>query len=254
MEKISKAPGFIERNITRDSSPWCVDGRPDFDSPNKGPQMLGGSFNPLIVHAIFENLSFNAVLIRNDLGTLKKNGFGIGVHRGEHKDSVINKSDCGAADKMKSILETALSSKNLITNELLKVYRANKAEFTKLGIDTKTFSKAFDTLRIYGNNKIEIDGETAITEAENAGANVVNLTGNHNEQVAFVNLKEGTSLDTNEFNRTNQQAFNLDLLVVMEQSKALGVDSKFAAALSLILYSATKIVLDKKDLSVQIHT
>lgn len=245
---------FVEKKFSRSSPPWCVDGRPDYESKEpKGPQMLGASFNPLIVHAIYNNLDFDARLIHSDMDTLKRKGFGIGVHRGEHRHISENKSDCGAADKMSTIIETSLSNKGSIIAELSEAYDKNKVKFEDLDIDLSIFEDAFSKLNVYEINKIKINGEAAIAEAEKAGASVVNLIGSHQEEVAFVNLKRNVTLDTNKLNKDKRQAFNLDLLVAMEQSEALGVDRKFAAALSLILYSATKIVLNKQNLPVQVH-
>ncbi|MBI2029985.1 hypothetical protein HYT02_06205, partial [Candidatus Gottesmanbacteria bacterium] len=92
---------------------------------------------------------------------------------------------------------------------------------------------------------------------ESKKGTIENLNGLHEEQVAFVNLRPNTTLDTNNLNREGKQAFNLDLWAAVEQSKELGVPEDFARDASLILYMATEMVLVEKNgkpaLPVQIH-
>ncbi len=95
----------------------------------------------------------------------------------------------------------------------------------------------------YPAENIKITGETLIHSVEASGGATETVAGEHAEQVAFVNLQPGTTLDTNQLNRQGQQAFNLDLWAAIEQAMALGVDSNFAIGASLILYMATEIML-----------
>lgn len=255
---ISNLPAFLTLSVDNTKQAWCVDGRPDLKSV-KGPQMLGASLHPVALKAIYQRLNFNETLITDSFQTLRQTGFALGVHRGSHQHEGV--SDCGFADRMLEIILKAQNQQAEITSRLLAVYRDNQAVFESQQITESGFSQmlssAFTSIQQYSTEKIQIKGEALIAKACALGATVANLTGDHQEQVAFVNLKEGVTLNTNNLNRQGQQAFNLDLWMAIKQAEALGVDKSFALASSLILYQATEMVLvedkSKPKLPIIIH-
>lgn len=249
---------FQAISVSQDISPWCVDGRPDF-SKIKGPQMLGGSLHPVLLWLIENRRELNADSLTEGLALLKSKGFGIGVHRDEHAahaDSAENKSGCGFADKTPLILKTALEKQESISSAIVKVYDNNKDRMGEMAI-SQILENAYGQLANYDPEKIKDGGEKLIAQAEKDGCQVIIMAGDHRESVAFVNLQENSTLDTNLVNQQNNQGFNLDLWMVIKQAKALGVNEDFAIGASLILYVATEIVLvemnGKPGLPVMVH-
>jgi len=274
-------PEFLETPNT--GSARCVDGRPDFEIAEKGPQMLGGSLHPILLRAIYTNQSFNESFVKEGITELQTLGFKVGIHRGDlhthtekisqhhagkthepqtTKNNEKSKSGCGAADETDKIIAKAIEQKAEITRRLKETYEANIETF---GGFASGFAKPFEQILAetyekigqFGPEKIKITGEETIITAEKAGAAVENLEGNHAERVAYVNLKKNITYDTNESNKQGIQAFNLDLLEAVEQAEALGVDKEFAIAASLILYQATEMVLveekGKNPLPILLH-
>lgn len=251
------AAQFLELKITGYEAPWCVDGRPDNDS-EKGPQILGGSLHPVVLAAVWFNEELDRNFLSSAFSTLRDNGYGIGVHCGSHRHG--ENSDCGFADNLPAVFQKVSDKRQTIMERLLDVYSENA---DALGIDDdETFANmlenAFDLLTNYDTENFQLTGETLIKTAEAEGAAVVNLEGDHQEQVAFVNMKPDVTFDTNQSNTNGCQAFNLDLPVAVEQAATLGVDDNFAIAASLILYQATEMVLvedkGKRALQVALHS
>jgi hypothetical protein len=241
-ETTKESMKFIEKKLTGNEPPRCVDGRPDQKSP-QGPQMLGGSLHPLVMNAIITNRDFDALAVENGLRELREANFPIGVHRGHHKDAELKTSDCGFGDKLKMIIFTARHEKLEIVERLMKIYK-------KEGIDTNTLLTSYNLISNYDRTRIKITGEDLIQKSEENGAAIENLDGNHMEQAAFVNLKINTTLDTQNVNKQGKQAFNLDLWAAIEQGLVLTktADVETLRDLSLILYMATEMVLvEQKD-------
>lgn len=225
---------FVAKNLIGAEPARCVDGRPDPKSP-QGPQMLGGSLHPLIISTIFTNEKFNTQIIEKKLKTLKENNFALGVHWGEHKHE--DKSDCGFGDRLKDILQTAKNNNDEILKRLKNIYAENN-------IETRTLKTAYEFIANYDINNIEIIGKDLIDLMINNSAQSENLTGDHREQAAFVNLKSNTTLDTKNLNSQNMQAFNLDLWAAIAQTKVLeNKNENLIRDLSLILYMSTEMVL-----------
>lgn len=237
IEPIKEPMKFIEKILTGNESPSCVDGRPDKDGKH-GPQMLGGSLHPLVLKAITVSDFFDESMVRDGLEKLKAKGFLIGVHRGHHKDPIHEKSDCGFGDRLVEIIQTAKENKTEIIEKLQDIYRKNR-------IDTKTLQTSYTFIDGYDLRKICITGEKLIKFAEENQAATEDLEGDHRQQAAFVNLKKNTTLDTQEVNKQGKQAFNLDLWAAVEQSSVLASNVRVETLrdLSLILYLATKKVL-----------
>lgn len=237
-------PSFLEIKTDKSKSPWCVDGRPDFSKP-KGPQMLGASLHPVVLKAVAENLTFEEQLLSQSFQTLQEAGFALGVHWGSHKHGEL--SDCGFADRMPEIIRKAQTNNQEIINRLLKVYQNHQT----------VFQLAYAKINAFASEKIQLKGGALIERAQNLGAQVINLEGDHQERAAFVNLKEGVTLDTNRLNQQGKQAFNLDLWMVVGQAKKLNLNPDFALGASLILYQATEMVLvedkGKAPLPIIIH-
>lgn len=223
----------------------CVDGRPDFSKTDKGPQMLGGSLHPIVLKALEQRESISQKFVSSSLTVLKNEPYryGIGDHRDNHHHEA-NSCGCGFADRLPEIIKKAQEQEIEITNRL-----------KNLGIEN--IKQTYETINDYLLDKIKDTGETLVSQIENNGGTIENLSGDHNEQAAFVNLKTNTTLDTNRLNKNGEQAFNLDLWAVIPQANTLGVSEKFAYNASLILYVATEMVLvedkGKSQLPVFIH-
>lgn len=107
---------FIEKQLNGNEPARCVDGRPSTGS-EQGPQMLGGSLHPMVLAAIFTGSDIDKDFLSTNLTKLQKAGFKTGAHRGSHAHG--DASDCGAADRLKDILATAVEKRELITSRLL---------------------------------------------------------------------------------------------------------------------------------------
>lgn len=236
-------PSFLELSINGNEPTWCVDGRPDY-TKQKGPQMLGAILHPILLSAIDKNVPFDKDFICNGVHTLESAGYTPGVHRGSHKHPELGNCDCGFADKMLSVLRTALDQKELIIKRLNILYNDNT---TAIGSFDMTFAEiilhAYEKLEQYSPNKLALTGETLLHIVEDEGATVEDVEGDHGEEIAFINLKKKTTFDTNKANQHGRQAFNLDLWAVLEESEKLQVDPLFVLGASCILFMATEIVL-----------
>jgi hypothetical protein len=226
---------FLSKNLIGSEPARCVDGRPDPKSP-QGPQMLGGTLHPLVLGAIISNSDFNASGIIAGIEKLKNAGYTVGVHWGAHKHE--DKSDCGFADRLKDILQTAKKNEKEILKRLTEIYAANE-------IDTSSLAKSYKYISGYSLDKIMIIGKDLIDLSIKNQAAFENLRGDHAEQAAFVNLKQDTTLDTLGVSNQSRQAFNLDLWTAINQTQALdkAIDTNLIRDLSLILYMATEMVL-----------
>jgi hypothetical protein len=218
--------------------------------------MLGGSVHLVELRALFTGAAITPEFVDESLVFLKENNFGTGVHRGHHKNVVEGKSDCGAADRLLDILTAAKNPE--IIDRLLKVNELNGNIFGSREDVEKLLTNAQEKIAAYDSDNVKIKGEELIANAQKKDSQVIDLIGDHQEFVAFVNLKKDTTLDTNGLNHEGKQGFNLDLWAVVEQAKALGIDGEFATAASLILYQATEIVLveqkGKPALPVIVHS
>ncbi len=234
-------PKFYEQEISGTESAWCVDGR-DGDT-QKGPQMLGGSLLPALLYAIENNLPFNQDTVAQLLNQLETSGYKSGIHRGPHAHE--DKSDCGFADNLRLILQTAMNEQTEILSRLVQVVDANPDIFSDGQALKDLFQNKYQMLISYNqthNNNL-MTGEPLIGFCAEHGASQTMLIGEHSEVAAFVNLKPQTTLNVQEANQNGQPAFNLDLWVVTDQAQALDLDPETAQALSLILYVATEMVL-----------
>jgi hypothetical protein len=187
----------------------------------------------VLLACILNNYDFDDTIVGQALTTLKEKGFGIGVHRGHHANTENGICDCGFADKLPMIYELALDEEDEI-----------KKRITSLVPDKdEIISKSYVVMKSWQPVRIKNKGEWLVKICENFGCSVVNMEGDHAEVVAFVNLRSGTTLDTNGLNTAGRQAFNLDLWAILDTARVLGFDADLAMGISLILYVATEMVL-----------
>ena len=241
-QEIKMQTAFLEKQLSGNEPARCVDGRPAANS-EQGPQMLGGSLLPIVLAAIYNNSEIDSETIADGLAKLQSAGFRPGVHRGSHRHE--DASDCGFADRLTEIIETVKQRRELITGRILQIHEANRDKFEALNLPNinELLNQVFEKIEKYSLDKIEITGETLVKTAEDAGSVCETVEGDHAEQVAFVNLKPNTTLDTTALNQQGDQAFNLDAWALQKQAKTLGVPDEFSIPASLTLYSATEIVL-----------
>lgn len=248
---------FYEKPLKGSEPARCVDGRPSPDSP-QGPQMLGGSLHPIVLGAIFQSRDLDEKLTAESLKALQEAGIKTGAHRAE--GSTVQASGCGFADRIKDILEKASTSRDEISRRLETVVNANQEKLVGFPLSSlnELLNSAFSRIEAYSPNKIHLTGEGLVSSAEKSGSKVETVQGDHAEEVAFVNINAGTTLDTHVVNGQGNQGFNLDLMAAVKQSSQLGVPAEFSIPASLILYQATEMVLveDKGNppLPVEIHT
>lgn len=248
---------FIPKSTTGNKRWRCVDGRPDPDS-EQGPQALGGILHSIVLATIFNDYDLNEKRVAADIFTLQESGVKTGVHRGPNSNKID--SECGFADKLRDIIKTAVENRELITNRLIQVYVANRSIFKDLKLANfgELVDVAYEKISAFDPAKIKIKGNPLVSQIESLGAKTEVVQGHHQEELAFVNLKKDTTLDTIELNRKGQQAFNLDLLPTCDCARLLGIPQDFSIPASLILYIATEIVLvenkGKPALPVEIHS
>lgn len=254
-----ESPRFLEISIDpKKDENGCIDGRNDLKT-KKWSQMLGGSLH--LVYLSFlssNNANLDKSLIKDVFQKLKRKGYKVGVHRGEHKNEAVGSSDCGAADKLLLIIRMAVEKRTEIINRLrnwleglrMRDTQAYISLLSLCGLSTikpetliNELNKVFAVLTKLDPSRVKLTGERLIAVAENEGANTQNLIKNHEEIAAFINLNPRKTFDTQTANKSRRSAFNLDLGIVVEEAKALGLDEKFSALVSLILYMATEMVL-----------
>ncbi len=231
-------PNLLEQH------PDCVDGRP-YNEPELVPQMLGGSIHPALLLLLHEEKELTLENFRYAFQRLVELGYPLGFHRGSHKNPEENKSDCGFADNLPKILNTLVNQRDEIEERIVKVLQQNNIDIT-----VETVKQVLDALvskiNMVGDPKISGDRLIKAIEEDPELSNhtyVYELVGDHKEEAALVNLVEGTTFDTNRAAQEGHQAFNLDLWLVEEIAKQLGIELNFAVISSLALYVATEIVL-----------
>lgn len=222
---------FTSINLGEDYKISCVDGRTFLPSSVRA-QMLGGSINTLVLLAIVGNDIFDESFVRENSQKLLDAGVSLGAHRGSHAHG--GNSDCGFADRLKDIINTAKINTDAITKKINQIAITNGLNLER------ELELAMNKLRSYDENKIKISANELVALFEQIGASVVEMQGDHGENACFVNLVAGTTHDTNE---VKEQIFNLDLWEVVREGKILGIDDGLIIGLTLILYIATEMVL-----------
>lgn len=245
---------FISRRTSTTISSRCVDGRPpqlqsDSTEIDLGPQMLGGVIHPIFLLAVSTNSAFNQDFVATHVRALNHAGLSPGIHHGSHAHDEI--SDCGFADRLVGIFQTALSNQDEITKRLIQLDPTLE----------KSLDLAFTQLSQYQIENIQLTGEALIATTKDNGAADQSLTSNHEEKIAFLNLTPDTTFDTYASNTRGWQGFNLDLWAVEQYASTLNSDPDFLSfvkAASLILYQATEMVLVENKgltpLKVELHS
>ena len=221
--------------------------------------MLGGSLHLVLLWCLWHGKPLNEKACEHVFTILRDQGYGLGVHRGSNKNPKQHLSDCGFADNLASIIEVSLVDSEQIRTAVHALFTKHAPEELRLQDSfTHDMTLVLEKFSQYPRGSITIWGEDAILAAEKAGAQVSEVEGEHREETAFVNLESNKTLDSDEENREGHQAFDLDLWMVMEQVKTIGLPHDFALLASLILYVATEIILverkGKHPLQVGLHT
>jgi len=223
---------FVEIDAKK-TPPFCVDGRAgEVDGKKIGayPQMLGGSLMPAVLEWMINcpNDDLTNVLPKVFEG-LKKAGYPLGVHTSTHAHK--GKSDCGFADNLGNILTTFKNRFGEI-KEIIGQVGVNFSD--EVWQQIKNRLKQINLEELPTGNKL-------IEKAENLGAALQVLDGEHKEEAAIVNLVSNTTLDVDR--NQDHQAFNLDLWLIDKMADEFGWEKDLAQALSLGLYLATEMVL-----------
>lgn len=191
----------------------CIDGRPGCTVK---PNSAGGT-ESLMVADDLASKHFQADdgttlgAYKNTLSFLKESGYPIGGHDDSHANS--EKSGCGANDRLREIYNM-ISGKSAVIKELAENLGANISEATHHLITTQakertSFSRGAELIS-------ELSKQTS--------GGYDHLEGEHNEVMAIINLRGGTTLDRDaidgEFG-SNYQAFNIDLWAFPETAKVI---------------------------------
>jgi len=225
------------------AAPVCVDGRHGSCQPQSVspiyPQVLGGSLLAGVIWSMQNHSDKLQTDMVSAIQHLSDKGFPAGVHRGSHRSETA--SDCGFADNLGKILgrlsEDADEIRDLIESSAPSVM--DRAIWSVVISDAATLS-----------SKVSSHGEKIISDvAEKCHAQMQTLEGDHAEVAAIVNLIPDTTLDTGSLVPAGRQVFNPDLWYLLEQTKALEIDSSYSTLAALGLYLATEMVLveDKKN-------
>lgn len=150
----------------------------------------------------------------NILRFLKKNQYDVGGHDADHKPECG--SGCGANDKLEDIYRIIAKNGDTIRTVAASI---------GVDVDVATHEMIVDKA---GSRTTFSDGETLLAELEyQAGQDAIdNLAGPHNEAVAVINTRFGTTLDRDalaeEFG-PDYQAFNVDVWSFDEAAKVISL-------------------------------
>lgn len=269
-ELVSNIPPFYERLVEPTDPLGCIDGRPDKDQRSIGIQMLGGTLNMVVLRALAQGRDLDESLINEVVAELRNvdstgAALPVGVHKGH----------CGFAHELINIMATIVEREDELNARVSQFVKAHEQEFLDFGFDNheNQIQAAFESIRRFsGEKQILVIGEDLVDSVTTDPDQVTDLLGKHEEVAAFVNLKDGYSLDNNLANGIispdlirlegaiieKSPAFNLDMWAVRRQARALGINQNFAVAASLVLYAATEMVLveqsGKPALPMILHT
>jgi hypothetical protein len=225
-ERLATGEFHVHTNGTIPSH--CIDGR---HGGGLGPNGAGGTETLLVADDLTTKRFVGGGSLVNGFDALVTMlldaGLEVGVHDDEKNIDDVNKTGCGANDRLaeaytflidnpEKIRDLAIGLGVEIDNETYGLIVTNASA-------RKDFPKGKD---IYNVVKDKTEGKS-----------VDHLTGSHREVVAVINTKAGTTLDRdllkNEFGE-NYQAFNIDVWSFEEAARATSltpeeVDQKVAA-------------------------
>lgn len=140
-------PAFLEKQLSGNQPPRCVDGRPSQNS-DQGPQMLGGTLQIILLNSTYHDKDLDEQAVQDTIEDLHEMEIPTGAHRGSHAHG--DTSDCGFADRMPDILKTAIERRSDITERLQGVYEANKEKFPDLSFPfEELIRKAYEKIEAY---------------------------------------------------------------------------------------------------------
>lgn len=224
------ASGEMHRDIDWDAEFWglemllarCIDGRSPEEGANPlAPNSAGGTETLFVADDLttkrFASPDGTTAGGYNNLVAALKDKYVVGGHTGSHAHDQM--SDCGANDKL----------------DLIYAYMANHGDVlrdfaTKLGIEISDDDHNLIVGNATARTQFSAGAELLATLKQNARQEFVdNLHGNHNEVVAAVNMRKGTTLDRDalaaEFG-PNYQAFNVDAWAFEDAAKAISFEDE----------------------------
>jgi len=235
---------------------YCVDGRtgPRKDSQdNEMPrapygQALGGDLNIASIRWLLGNGKEDYLsTVNQTFADLFRAGYKqLGVHYGSH--AMGESSDCGFADNNVKIMQT-LGNR---AHEIWEIIEQAASQYPNINLSKEKFLQLVESkvkpadLGQLPSGKTIIDHAVALENVT-----VQQLEASHKEVAAVVNLCPNTTLDA-DHNQDDAQAFNLDLWLVQQQAKDLGIDVNDATLLTLGLYVATEMVLVEEKRGVRL--
>lgn len=231
-------------------NPNCVDGRgwtPEKGkTPELAPQTLGGSLNFAVLKCLFDGQPLNFENIKKTLQQLSEQGFALGLHIDDHNKDNPEKSGCGFADNLPTILSNLINLKEKILSFLTQQQILQPLGLIQEEVENQ-INFLVNQIQTVLNQEIA-HGDALISGLQNdsnIGYKIVvyELQGEHEEKAALVNLQEGKTFDTIRAAQEGNQAFNLDLPYILEVTQSLGIYETFTKVASLALYFATERTL-----------
>lgn len=222
----------------------CVDGRCGCEPK---PDAAGGSFTLWVMDDLVQG-RYDSDTVASGykamLTDLKQRGVPIGGHDGPHRND--EKSDCGACDRHQEIYEFMVQNADYL-RDVAASLGAETTDDTHQRITSKaaertTFSRGAELA-------------SALTDV-GGDESVDHLRGEHNEVVAVLNFRYGTTLDRDALEAEfgdNYEAFNFDVWTFEAAARAVAQDEADVQAMvqAAIYYNlATGHVLGGQTLRV----
>lgn len=266
---------------------FCVDGgygQTELTDPTTGaktrqdipvyPQLLGGSLNIVDVAWAWQTGETPYLnLMRQTFGDIRQLGYTVGLHTGNHGQfdeqthECVGRSDCGAADNKRAIFQCLIDNQAEIWQMLLDATEGDVHDYLVNQNNRRLiWSRIIKNISKLPLDQLPENGGPIVNDPSNNGVAVQRLHRDHQEKLAVVNMRPGTTLNVQALNRDNLQAFNLDLWYLEEVLGELNkgktndeiIDLDYAKILTLGMYVATEMVLveqkDKKRLEIDVRS
>ncbi len=192
----------------------CIDGR-DCEDGLEGPNSAGGSLSLLVADDLTDRQFINAeepldVGMERLVTDFTERGIPIGMHTDTHADEHSDKSGCGANDSIQKIYGILVDKADLMRN------------LTETILETTIDDAAHDSIIQKAAQRVEFStgkkvhaAATRLAEEETTEK----LVGDHNEIVAILNKRSGTTLDRSTL--SPRQAFNIDVWAFEESAREI---------------------------------
>ncbi len=201
----------------------CIDGRPGMRG--LGPNSAGGSESLMVADDLTtkrfaheEGSTLSAY--RTALSTLQGDGLAIGGHTDDHAEGAA--SGCGANDKL-----------SLIYDFMARKASDIRALAAAIGVEVNDDTHELIARNAAERKEFSSGGELLTALREAGGDSVVDpLEGTHNEVVAVINLRSGTTLDREALTQElgpDYQAFNVDAWSFADAAAAISISPEEAA-------------------------